>query len=85
MTLLCVCVCVWFLISWSLRFTRSRVGGDLLSENTFSSRILYTTCFVACISGPLDVPKGFNTTPTVTTVVQIKQSLYLTFHLANTV
>lgn len=58
-----------------------RMDGDLLSENTFAAFILYVSCFAACISSPLNVPKGSDTTPTVTTVVQIKHSLYLTFHL----
>lgn len=71
-----VCVCALFLISESLKFPRGIVGGDLLSENKISSCIIYNTCFAACISGPLDVPKGVHTTPTVTTVVQIKQSIF---------
>lgn len=47
------------------------MGGDLLSENKISSHIFYTACFASCISGPLDVPKGCNRTPTVTTQVKI--------------
>lgn len=67
-------VCVSFLISKSLKFPRSE--WMILPENTFSSCILYATCFAASTSSPLDVPKGSDTTPTITTVVQIKHSLY---------
>lgn len=52
------------------------MGGDLLSENKFSSRVFCTICFAVCISSPLDLPKGLHTTPTVTSVVQIKQSIF---------
>lgn len=42
--------------------------------------MLCSSYSAARINSPPDVPKGFDTTPTKTTVVQIKQSLYLTFH-----
>lgn len=70
MTLLCLCM------FFNIRVPEVSKKQSGWSENKFSSRILYTTCFAACISGPLDVPKGFHATPTVTTVVQMKQSLF---------
>ena len=68
----------WFLFLKleSLKFTTSKEVGDLLSENMFSSCIFYITCFAAWTCGPLILPKGFDTTPTLTTVVQKRQFIF---------